>query len=284
MPPPMILSLSLSLLLLPMLLLLLLVQVLMLVQVLVLVQVQVLVLVLVQVLVPGWAGLGWAGPGRAGSVSQPPPGWPPPRFDRRRAIRAAKVCSITNRKNRPCAAENKACKMAPRFVRKAYPAAVSPFPSIVFFPLCRIEPQQRQGFMSRSVFEAVRLDDVVLQPSPIDPGWIIEGAPVARSGRWSCSPDSTTSMWVWDCTAGRFNWYFDCDETIHVIEGEVIVSSDGDAPRTLRAGDAALFYAGSRTEWHVPKYVRKHAILRPHIAGPALFVHKAFRKLASALR
>lgn len=138
--------------------------------------------------------------------------------------------------------------------------------------------------MSRSVFEAVRLDDVVLQPSPIDPGWIIEGAPVARSGRWSCSPDSTTSMWVWDCTAGRFNWYFDCDETIHVIEGEVIVSSDGDAPRTLRAGDAALFYAGSRTEWHVPKYVRKHAILRPHIVGPALFVHKAFRKLASALR
>ncbi|MET5021170.1 cupin domain-containing protein, partial [Burkholderia pseudomallei] len=77
-----------------------------------------------------------------------------------------------------------------------------------------------------------------------------------------------TSRGVWDCTAGRFNWYIDCDETSHVNEGEVIDSSDGDAPRTLRAGDAAQFYAGSRTEWHVPKYLPKHAILRPHIAGP----------------
>ncbi|MDN7674873.1 cupin domain-containing protein [Burkholderia oklahomensis] len=138
--------------------------------------------------------------------------------------------------------------------------------------------------MLRPVFEAVRLDDVVLQPSPIDPAWILEGNPVARSGQWSCSPDSTTSMWVWDCTAGRFNWHFDCDETIHVIEGEVIVTPEGHAPRTLRAGDAALFHAGSRAEWHVPRYVRKHAILRPHISGPALFVHKVVRKLSGTLR
>ncbi|KVD70619.1 hypothetical protein WS62_12040 [Burkholderia sp. ABCPW 14] len=138
--------------------------------------------------------------------------------------------------------------------------------------------------MPRPVFEAVRLDDVVLQPSPIDPAWILEGNPVARSGQWSCSPDSTTSMWVWDCTAGRFNWHFDCDETIHVIEGEVIVTSEGHEPRTLRAGDAALFHAGSRAEWHVPKYVRKHAILRPPISRPVLFVHKVVRKLRSTLR
>ncbi|AOK32069.1 MULTISPECIES: cupin domain-containing protein [Burkholderia] len=137
--------------------------------------------------------------------------------------------------------------------------------------------------MSSPAFESVRLDDVVLQPSPINPAWIIEGNPVARCGQWSSSPDSTTTMWVWDCTAGRFNWYFEVDETIHVIEGEVIISSPGHAPRTLRAGDAALFPAGSHSEWYVPRYVRKHAILRPHISKPALLVHKVIRKLNNTL-
>lgn len=102
--------------------------------------------------------------------------------------------------------------------------------------------------MNTPVFEAVRLDDVLLKPDPIDPAWIIEGHPVARSGQWSRSRDTTTSSWVWDCTAGRFNWYFDADETIYVIEGEVIVTSEGQAPRSLRAGDAALFYAGTCSE------------------------------------
>ncbi|WP_321798064.1 cupin domain-containing protein [Caballeronia sp. J97] len=133
--------------------------------------------------------------------------------------------------------------------------------------------------MTTPVFESVRLDDVSLEPDPIDPAWILEGNPVARSGRWSQSLDTTTSSWVWDCTAGRFNWYFEQDETIYVIEGEVIITAEGQEPRTLRAGHAALFYAGTRSQWHVPKYVRKHAILRPHITKPVLFALKVSRRL-----
>ncbi len=68
--------------------------------------------------------------------------------------------------------------------------------------------------MSVPVFESVRLDDVTLKPDPIDPSWIIEDHPVARSGQWSQSRDTTTSSFVWDCTAGRFNWYLEYDETI----------------------------------------------------------------------
>ncbi|MBY6349625.1 cupin domain-containing protein [Rhodococcoides corynebacterioides] len=133
--------------------------------------------------------------------------------------------------------------------------------------------------MTTPVFEAVRLDDVELTAAPIDPSWIIAGNPVARSGQWSCSPDTTTSSWVWDCTAGTFDWYFEQDETIHVIEGEVIVTSAGQPPRTLRAGDAALFHADTWARWHVPQYVRKHAILRPHIPRPIWFAMRVARKL-----
>jgi uncharacterized protein len=133
--------------------------------------------------------------------------------------------------------------------------------------------------MASPVFESVRLDDVMLKPDPIDPSWILEGDPVARSGLWSLSPDKTTSSWVWDCTAGRFNWYFDADETIYVIEGEVIITAEGQEPRSLRAGHAALFYAGTRSEWYVPRYVRKHAILRPHLARPVALAVKVGIKL-----
>ncbi|AMY18364.1 cupin domain-containing protein [Rhodococcus sp. PBTS 1] len=133
--------------------------------------------------------------------------------------------------------------------------------------------------MTTPVFEAVRLDDVELTAAPIDPSWIVAGNPVARSGQWSCSPDTTTSTWVWDGTAGTFDWYFEQDETIHVIEGEVIVTSAGQPPRTLRAGDAALFHADTWARWHVPHYVRKHAILRPHIPRPIWFAMRVARKL-----
>ncbi|GAB5096685.1 cupin domain-containing protein [Caballeronia sp. LP006] len=137
--------------------------------------------------------------------------------------------------------------------------------------------------MATPVFESVRLDDVLLKPDPIDPAWILEGNPVARSGQWSQSPDTTTTSWVWDCTAGRFNWYFNADETIYVIEGEVIITAEGQEPRTLREGHAALFYAGTHSEWYVPKYVRKHAILRPHITKPALLALKVSRKFSRKL-
>ncbi|TQC44223.1 hypothetical protein EEB14_38715 [Rhodococcus sp. WS4] len=39
-------------------------------------------------------------------------------------------------------------------------------------------------------------------------------------------------------------------------------------PLTFRVGDAALFPAHTWEQWHIPRYVRKHAILRPHTPRP----------------
>ncbi len=91
--------------------------------------------------------------------------------------------------------------------------------------------------MNTTSIVAVRLDDVELRDDPIDPAWICEGAPVARSGQWATSADRTTTTHVWDCTAGRFDWHFGVDEIVHIVEGSVIVSSADSEPRTLRAGD-----------------------------------------------
>ncbi|OZD04681.1 hypothetical protein CH275_13860 [Rhodococcus sp. 06-235-1A] len=141
--------------------------------------------------------------------------------------------------------------------------------------------------MTISTIEAVRLGDIVLDDSPIEPAWILEGNPRARVAEWSKSIDGTTTTNVWDCSAGRFRWYFSVDEIVHIMDGSVTVSSDDHAPRTLVAGDAALFRAGTWTEWHVETYVRKHAILRQHLPWPvssALKVAGALRGRMSRLR
>ncbi|MFN3854502.1 MAG: cupin domain-containing protein [Phreatobacter sp.] len=114
--------------------------------------------------------------------------------------------------------------------------------------------------MRRPPFDAASLASLDLDPAPIRPEWILDGRPMARCRHWSDSSDGTTSAMVWDCTAGRFRWYFGGDEIVHILEGEVIVTGDDGSHRTLRPGDAALFRAGAWSTWHVPHYVRKHAI------------------------
>ncbi|WP_439574370.1 cupin domain-containing protein [Phreatobacter sp.] len=137
--------------------------------------------------------------------------------------------------------------------------------------------------MSRAPFDAASLASLDLDPAPIRPEWIMEGQPVARCRHWSGSSDGTTSAMVWDCTAGRFRWFFGGDEIVHIIEGEVIVSGEGTATRRLGPGDAALFRAGTWSTWHVPHYVRKHAICRDSLPAAITLPLRATRRAARIL-
>jgi uncharacterized cupin superfamily protein len=62
-----------------------------------------------------------------------------------------------------------------------------------------------------------------LGPAPIRAAWVLEGKPVARNKLLSRSADGTASTYVWDCTAGKFNWHYEVDETAYVLEGRVII-------------------------------------------------------------
>jgi uncharacterized cupin superfamily protein len=55
--------------------------------------------------------------------------------------------------------------------------------------------------------------NVDLKPSPIEPSWIIEGNPEARSHVLSTSACGNTRTIIWSCTEGKFNWYYAVDET-----------------------------------------------------------------------
>ena len=122
--------------------------------------------------------------------------------------------------------------------------------------------------MSLSLIETANLA-VNLTPRPIEPSWIIEGNPVAQSCVLSKAPTGWRSTIVWQCSEGKFNWYYDFDETILILEGSIVLENDTMRPTRYGPGDVIFFRDGAHAKWHVEGHVRKLAFCRKTHAGPA---------------
>jgi uncharacterized cupin superfamily protein len=104
--------------------------------------------------------------------------------------------------------------------------------------------------------------NVDLKPSPIEPSWIIEGNPEARSRQLLTSADGAATTLIWSCTEGKFYWHYDVDETIMILEGSILLESEGMPPKRFGVGDVIYFRRGAHAKWHVEGYVKKVAFLR----------------------
>ena len=135
--------------------------------------------------------------------------------------------------------------------------------------------------MSRSLIETTSLV-VNLTPRPIEPSWIIEGNPQAQWCVLSQSADGLASTMVWECSEGKFNWYYDFDETVLILEGSIVLESDAMPPTRYGPGDVVFFRDGAHARWHVEGRVRKLAFCRktqPAWLGFALRVLLKLRKM-----
>jgi uncharacterized cupin superfamily protein len=116
-------------------------------------------------------------------------------------------------------------------------------------------------------------------PSPIRTSWILAGDPVARVALLSSSADGMASTYYWDCTAGRFNWYYSFDETLHILEGSVMLKAPSGSSRLVVAGDTIFFPAGSQAEWTVESYIRKLAFCRTTLPSYLVSARNAARRI-----
>ena len=135
--------------------------------------------------------------------------------------------------------------------------------------------------MSRALIETAKIA-VNLTPRPIEPSWIIEGNPVAQNSVLSQSADGLASTIVWQCSEGKFNWYYDFDETILILEGSIVLESDGMPPTRYGPGDVIFFKDGAHAKWHVEGHVKKLAFCRktsPFLFGLALRMFLKLRKI-----
>jgi uncharacterized cupin superfamily protein len=124
---------------------------------------------------------------------------------------------------------------------------------------------------------------VSLSPAPINPDWILEGKPVARNKLLSTSADGTATTLIWDCTPGRFNWFYNIDETLFVLEGSVTLKDPDGNSRLVVAGDTIFFPAGSQAEWTVHTHFRKVAFCRTALPAPLVFALRFRRSLKRML-
>jgi uncharacterized cupin superfamily protein len=136
--------------------------------------------------------------------------------------------------------------------------------------------------MSHALIETTNLV-VNLTPRPIEPSWIIEGNPEAQWCVLSKSADGLASTMVWECSEGKFNWFYDFDETVLILEGSIVVESDTMPPTRYGPGDVIFFRDGAHARWHVEGRVKKLAFCRktqPVLVGFAL---RVFSKLKRTL-
>jgi uncharacterized cupin superfamily protein len=127
---------------------------------------------------------------------------------------------------------------------------------------------------------------VELFPSPIEPTWIIEGNPQAKSCVISRSTDRLSYTVIWECTEGKFNWYYGLDETILILEGSIILESDSLPSKRYASGDTILFRKGAHARWHVEEHVKKLAFchkVQPALVGFALRSLSPVKNKLSAL-
>jgi uncharacterized protein len=115
--------------------------------------------------------------------------------------------------------------------------------------------------MSRALIE-IGNTDVELTPRPIEKSWIIEGNPQATWNMLSRSADGLATTMVWHCTAGKFNWYYDFDETVLILEGAIVLENDMMKPTRYGPGDVIFFKDGAHARWHIESHVKKLAFCR----------------------
>ena len=122
--------------------------------------------------------------------------------------------------------------------------------------------------------------NIQMGPAPIDPDWVKEGTPVARNCILSRAKGGGSFTLVWDCTAGVFDWHYELDEALYVLEGSAVVRGDDGVEHTIGPGDHVLFRAGAHAVWRVESYVRKVAFFRTPVPRPIMLSLFAWRKLA----
>ncbi len=63
---------------------------------------------------------------------------------------------------------------------------------------------------------------------------------------------------IWTKEVSEFPWSYDAQETCYFLEGDVIVTPDGEEPVEMGEGDLVTFPKGMSCTWNIGKDVKKH--------------------------
>lgn len=132
-------------------------------------------------------------------------------------------------------------------------------------------------------FTFATLDPSRLEPAPIRAEWILEGNPEAKCLNLSNGTRGWASTNHWSCSKGKFRWQFGWDETVLILEGEVIITDEAGNIYHGRPGVSLFFPAGTSSVWDVPNYVRKIAFNQKPVPFHLNLADRVLNKLSRLL-
>jgi uncharacterized cupin superfamily protein len=131
--------------------------------------------------------------------------------------------------------------------------------------------------MSRVIFSLSRRN---LLGAPIKGDWILDGTPEAKAYPLFETIDRGANVHEWECTRGRFEWHYECDEIVHIVEGDAHIKDLATGLSThITAGSSLLFQRGSSAEWTVDRYIRKIAVNHVPLSPNLIFLRAAWHRL-----
>jgi uncharacterized cupin superfamily protein len=99
------------------------------------------------------------------------------------------------------------------------------------------------------------------------------------------SADGLSQIIVWECSEGKFNWYYDLEETLLILEGSVVLENDTISPTRYGPGDVICLKDGTHAKWFVESRAKKLAFVRmtqPVLLGFALRVLSKIKRIVVA--
>ena len=91
------------------------------------------------------------------------------------------------------------------------------------------------------------------------PEMVLAGDPVFTS--WNAEERPGLYCGIWQSTPGKWRISYDEWEYCRILEGHSILTEDGGAPHTVRAGDSFVIRPGFRGTWEVIETTRKDYVI-----------------------
>ena len=93
------------------------------------------------------------------------------------------------------------------------------------------------------------------------PDRILSGAPTNRT--WNVE-DTGGGLYagIWESTPGKWRIAYDEWEFCHILSGVSVITEDGGAAVTVRAGDSFVLRPGFKGSWEVLETTRKEYVIK----------------------
>lgn len=93
-----------------------------------------------------------------------------------------------------------------------------------------------------------------------DPAKVVSGDPVHTT--WNVEERDGLYCGVWESTPGKWRIVYEEWEFCHILSGVSVLTEDGGAARSVKAGDAFVLRPGFKGTWEVIETTRKEYVIR----------------------